>query len=76
MLRLIHVSDRHFGRVRDNATIHDQALFRNIYDRYGFATATKFTSWLLVISWMAWNRETGLNNGAISLRHSSLSGAS
>ena len=40
MLRLIHVSDTHFGRVRDNATIHDQALFRNIYDRYGFATAT------------------------------------
>ena len=39
MLRLIHVSDTHFGRGRDNATVHDQALFHNIYDRYGFATA-------------------------------------
>ena len=39
MLRLVHVSDPHFGRT-DNATVHDQALFHNIYDHYGFATAT------------------------------------
>jgi len=39
MIRIIHVSDLHFGRRRDNATQNGRHLLEKIFNQYSFATA-------------------------------------